>query len=204
MRILFCTLLLAMLYPRWSQAEELIPGVLAFDPPAFLASIPASGDRTNFQDGIRVVRRYAAADNDPRTSQRLVIVSLREIGVSPVAGTAAASNQAAGQALRDALQAVVNSTRNATNITAVTNATVGGLPAWIISYQVPRPYWQKPESELFPYEIYWVKVQTNQVVEIKLIADSPEHLETLKACLPRFKITQANPAVATETSGVTR
>lgn len=182
-----------MLGLRWAPAEELVSGVLAFDPPPFLVSAPGIHDSTNFQDGLRVVRRYAASDNDPRTSQRLVIVSLREIGASPLAVNASAENPPDSQTLREALQTAVNSTRNATNITAVTNAAVGGLPAWIVSYQLPRPYWQQPTGEFFPYEIYWVKVQPNQVAEIKLIADSPEHLESLKACLPRFKFTPLDP-----------
>ena len=193
MRILFCTILLATVFPRWSHAEELISGVLAFDPPSFLSGIPSGRDSTNSENGIRIVRRYAAADNDPRTSQRLVIVSLREIRVVPDSVKIATDGRLDNQALGAAMQAAVNSIRNATNITSLTNAEVGGQAAWRISYQTPRPYWQKPDGELFPHEVYWVKVETNLVVEIKLIADSPEHLQTLESCLPRFKIKNQVP-----------
>lgn len=203
MRLLFCTLLLALLFPRWSPAEELISGVLAFDPPEFLSSTPAGHDSTNAANGIRIVRRYAAADNDPRTSQRLLIVSLREVGAVRNPGNLAAAGQLDDQALRDALLATAQATRNATHVTSVTNAEVGGQAAWLVAYQIPRPDWQKPDGELFPYAVYWVKLQTNQVAEIKLIADSPEHLQTLQTCLPRFKIKRANSSAATETTGIT-
>ena len=204
MRILFCTILLAITVPCWSHAEELISGELAFDPPSFLSSIPSIRDGTNSENGLRIVRRYAAADNDPRTSQRLVIVSLRELGAISASGKAAADGSLANQALRDAMQTAVNATRNATNVTSATETEVGGQVAWLVSYQVPRTYWQKPDGELFPYEVYWVRVQTNQVVEIKLIADSLEHLQTLKPCLSRFKITKSFPASSTtETTGLT-
>ena len=204
MRILFCTILLAITVPRWSHAEELVSGVLAFDPPAFLTGIPSIRDSTNSENGLRIVRRYAAADNDPRTSQRLVIVSRRVLGTTPDSGNVAADGSLTNQALRDAMQDAAKATRNATNVTSATETEVGGQAAWLVSYQVPRPYWQKPDGELFPYEVYWVRVQTNQVAEIKLIADSPEHLQTLKTCLPRFKITKSAPASsATETTGLT-
>jgi len=202
MRLLFYTLLFALTLPRWLPAEELIAGVLAFDPPAFLSPNTTVQGSTNAESDSRILRRYAAADNDPRTSQRLVIVSLREVGAAPDSGKVTAG-QWDNQALRDAMQAAVNATRNATNVTSLTNAAVGGQAAWGIAYQIPRPYWQKPAGELFPYEIYWVKVQTNQVAEIKLIADSAEHLQSLKACLPRFKISQSNPSAASVTTGAT-
>lgn len=203
MRLLFSTLLLALTLTRWLHAEELISGVLAFDPPAFLSGIPSVHDSTNSANGIRIVRRYAAADNDPRTSQRLVIVSLREVGPVPAAGTVAANGELDHPALRDALLTSAHATPNAAQITSVTNAEVGGQAAWLVSYQIPRPYWTKPAGGLFPYEVYWVPVQTNQVAEIKLIADSAEHLQSLKTCLPRFKILKPDPSTAKMTTSVT-
>jgi len=204
MRLLFCTILLTMLAPRWAHAEELVPGVLAFDPPAFLSGLPSGGDGTNSESGSRVLRRYAAADNDPRTSQRLLIVSLREIGAVADPEKISTGRPLDDQAMGAAMQIAVKSTRNAVNITSVTNAEVGGQAAWLVTYQIPRPYWQKPDAGLFPSEVYWVKIQTNQVAEIKLIADSVEHLQTLKTCLSRFKFTQPAPATAAETPGISR
>ena len=188
MRILFCTILLATMIPRWSHAEELISGVLAFDPPPFLSMSTLIHGGTNSESDSRIVRRYAATDNDPRTSQRLVMISVRETGTAADSGKAGNDRQPDTQTLRTEMQAAINSTRNATNVAPVTDAEVGGQTALLASYQMPRPYWQKPDGVLFPSEVYWVKVSTNQVVEIRLTADSMEHLQTLKACLPKFKI----------------
>jgi hypothetical protein len=200
MRLLFYTILLALPFPRWSHAEELVSGVLAFDPPAFLtASKPVHGG-TNSESGVHKVWRYAATDNDPRTSQRLLMVSIREIGVAADSGKAGNDRQSDALALRAEMQAAMNSTRNATQVAQVTDAEVGGQAALLASYQMPRPYWQKPDGALFPTEIYWVKVQTNQVAEIKLTADSAEHLQTLKICLPQFKITKTEAPPATKST----
>jgi hypothetical protein len=201
MRIIFCTILLALVFPRWSRAEELISDILAFDPPEFLSVSAPLPNSTNSETGLRIVRRYAARDNDPRTSQRLLIISLRETTAGTDSAPAVTSLRLEDRGLRAEMQAAVNSTPNVIHVSPVTNAEVGGQAALFASCSIPRPYWQKPEGELFPCEVYWVKVQTNRVVEIKLIADSPEHLQTLKACLPRFKIAKSNPSVAAETPG---
>ena len=86
----------------------------------------------------------------------------------------------------------MDSTRNATNITKVADAKVGGQPAFFVSYEVAQPYWPKKRGALFPFEVYWARIQTNRVVEIKLIADTTEHLETLRPCLDRFTIRRSD------------
>jgi hypothetical protein len=193
MRILFCTILLAILFPHGSPAGELVPDVLAFDPPAFLSADAFVGNNTNSENEIRKAWRYAATDNDPRTSQRLLIVSLREIGVATNSENTVSYRRLDDQAFRAEMLAAMNSTRNATNVSPVTDVEVGGTAALLASYELPRPYWQKSDGAFFPCEAYWVRVETNRVVEIKLVADSAEHLQTLKACLPKFKITPAVP-----------
>jgi hypothetical protein len=186
MRVLFCTMLLAILLPRWSHADELVADAFTFDPPAFLSASTFGNASTNSEGGILKVWHFTATDNDPRTSQRLLIVSIREI------------KAADDVALRSEMQSAMNSTRNANNVSTVTNAEVGEQAALLASYQLPRPYWQKSEGILFPCEVYWIRIQTNRVAEIKLIADSTEHLETLKSCLPKFKITKIDGMTATK------
>jgi hypothetical protein len=190
MRILFCTLLLVIVAPRGSHAEELIPGVLSFDPPAFLAAGPSVPARTNSVSGRREVWRYAATDNDPRASQRLLVISLRETDAASEATNAAPTPS--DPAFRAEMQAAMNATRNVTNVAPVTDAEVAGQPALRVTCQIPRPYWQEPDGALFSSEIYWVKIRTNEVVEIKLIADSTDHLQTLEACLPKFKFNRTD------------
>ena len=146
MRLLFCIILLAILFPRASPARELVPAVLAFDPPAFL-SISTNSENDK-------VWRYAATDNDPRTSQRLLIVSLREIGVATNSENAVIYRQLDDQAFRAEMQTAMNSTRNATNVSPVTDAEVGGQAALLATYELPQPYWQKPDGVFFPCEVY--------------------------------------------------
>lgn len=198
MRVLFCAMLLAILLSRWARAEELISGVLAFDPPAFLSPSVFGGEITN--SDIREIWRYAATDNNPRTSQRLLIVSIREMGVAT--DSEITNHYFDGNALRAAMQAAIKSTRDATNVSPVTDAEVDGQAALFASYQLPRPYWQKSDGAFFPCEAYWVRLQTNRVVEIKLVADSMEHLQTLKSCLPKFKITKIDDMPAAEPTAI--
>ena len=191
MRILFCIILLAILFPRGSPAGELVPDVLAFDPPAFLSADAFVGNNTNSENETRKIWRYAATDNDPRTSQRLLIVSLREIGVATNLENAVTYRRLDDQAFRAEMLAAMNSTRSATNVSPVTEVEVGGTAALLATYELPQPYWQKPDGVFCPCEVYWVRIETNRVAEIKLVADSAAHLQTLKACLPKFTITPA-------------
>jgi hypothetical protein len=196
MRVLFCTMLLAILLPRWSHAEELVADAFTFNPPAFLSASTFGSDNTNSADGILKAWHFAATDNNPRTSQRLFIISIREIGVAPDSGIT--NRQLDDKAFRAEMQSVMNSTRNATNVSPVADAEVGGASALLASCQLQRPYWQKPDDVFFPCEVYWVRIQANRVAEIKLIADSTEHLQTLKECLPKFKIIKVDEMTATK------
>jgi hypothetical protein len=197
-RILFCTILLAIIFPRWLHAEEFISDAFTFDPPAFLSASTFGRNSTNSENGILKVWHFAATDNDPRTSQRLLIISIREIGAAPDSEKAVTNRESDDKAFRAEMQAAMNSTRSATNISPVTDAEVGGTAALLASCRLQRPYWQKPDGVFFPCEVYWVRVQTNRVAEIRLIADSTEHLETLKSCLPKFKITKTDGMTATK------
>jgi hypothetical protein len=203
MHILFYTILLAMISPCRSHAEELISDVLTFNPPAFLSARPSFQAGTNSESAPRTIWRYAATDNDPRTSQRLLTISLREMGTRMDSAPAVTSLQSDDPVLKAEMQVAMNSTPNVIPVSPVTNAVIAGQPAWLATCEIPRPYWQKPNNEFFPCEVYWVKVQSNRVAEIKLIADSPEHLQTLKTCLPGFKIKKPDLSPETETADVT-
>jgi hypothetical protein len=85
------------------------------------------------------------------------------------------------------MQAEVAGHRQVTNLTSVADAKVGNQSALRVSYQVADTF--KP-GVLFPIEVYWVRFQTNRVLEIELTADTPKHLDTLRPCLARFKITK--------------
>lgn len=193
-----------MMLPRWTQAEDLIPEVLAFDPPSFLSVSTIGQEKIDPAGDTREIRRYAATDNDPRTSQRIVIISERKVGTGPDLDKATPGQPLDGKSISAEMTATVKAAGSVTNVSSVTHAEVGGQPAWLISYQMPRPYWQDPDSVFIDYDVYWVRVQTNHVIEVKLIADSKEHLETLKTCLPQFKITKSASPAAGEATGTTQ
>lgn len=113
---------------------------------------------------------------------------MREVGFAIGPGKVTTYHKLDDKSLRDWMQTTVVGTRSVTNHARVADAKVGGQPALSVSYQVAQPYWPKKPGALFPFEVYWVRIQTNRVLEIELIADSPEHLETLRPCLTKFKI----------------
>ena len=185
----FCfTLLLAIVFPCALHGEDLIPGIVTFDPPPFLNGGTSGRGSDDLFSGTGEVRQYSAADNDIRTSQRRLHVNVRAVGFSIGDGKVVTYHQLDDKALRGWMQAVMDSNRNATNIARVADAKVGGQPALVASYQVAQWAWPKEPGALFPIEVYWVRIQTNRVVEIELIADTPKHLETLRPCLGNFSI----------------
>lgn len=192
MRLIFFPLFLLVVFQCSSRGDELVPGVVTFDPPAFLyggASRPPGDD--SFAR-IHEIGQYHAGDNDLRTGQRLVIVNVREVGFSIDPDKVITYQKLDDSELRAWMQSMADSTHNATNITQVADAKVGGKAALMVSYQVAQPNWPKNPGALFPFEIYWERVQTNRVVEIKLIADTPEHLDTLRPCLEKFTIKRSD------------
>jgi len=188
MRVLYFSIILAVASPFVSKGDDLIPGVLKFDPHAFLESGRAGRARDDIFSGVGELRRYGAKDNDIRTGQRDVIINVRGVGFSIGDGKVVTYHRLDEAALRAWMQTVVDSTPNATNITKVTDAKVGDQSALFASYQIAQPYWSKKPGAFFPFEVYWVRVQTNRVVEIQLIGDTPEHLETLRPCLTKFTV----------------
>ena len=192
MRTVILSLFLVVVLPSISHGDDLIPGVVSFDPPAFLHGGTSGQHSDDIFSGVGEIRQYGAGDNDIRTGQRLVVINVREVGFSTGAGKVVTYQKLDDKALRAWMQTAMDSTRNATNITKVADAKVGGQAALFASYQVAQPYWPKKPGALFPFEVYWVRIQTNRVVEIKLVADSPEHLETLKPCLTKFRIKRSD------------
>jgi hypothetical protein len=186
------TLFLLVVFQCISRGDEVIPGVVTFDPPAFLHGDSSSHRSDNIFSGVREIRQYGGNDNDIRTEQRLVIINVREVGFSIGQGNVVTYQKLDDKALRAWMQAYVDLPADATNVSNVVDAKVGGKAALMISYQVAQPYWPKKRGALFPFEVYWERVQTNRVVEIKLVADTPKHLNTLRPCLDKFTIKKSD------------
>ena len=189
MRAVFISLLL-VLFPWVSRGEDLIPGVAAFEPPDFLNGGTSGHASDDIFSGVGELRRYGGKDNDIRTEQRLIIINMREVGFTIGPGKVVTYHKLDDKALRDSMPATVVGNRNVTNLTTVADAKVGNQSALYVSYQIAQPYWPKKPGALFPFEVYWVRFQANRVLEIVLMADTPEHLDTLRPCLRKFKITR--------------
>jgi hypothetical protein len=190
MRIAFLSLLLALTFPCPCHGAELIPGVATFDPPEFLYDAGAGHASDDMFSGVGELRRYEGKDNDIRTGQREIAINVREVGFTIGPGKVVTYQKLDDKALRDSMQSTVVGHRHVTNLTAAADAKVGNQPALYVSYQIAQPYWPKKPGALFPFEVYWVRFQTNRVLEIELTADTREHLDTLRPCLTRFKITK--------------
>ena len=190
MRIAFVSLLLALALPRPSHGADLIPSVATFDPPEFLYDAGAGHASDDIFSGVGELRRYEGKDNDIRTGQREITISVREVGCTIGPGKVVTYQKLDDKALRDSMKATVVGHRYVTNLTAAADAKVGNQPALYVSYQIAQPYWPKKPGALFLFEVYWVRFQTNRVLEIELTADIPEHLDTLRPCLTKFSITR--------------
>ena len=190
MRVAHFSLLLLALFSWLSHGEDLIPGVATFDPPAFLNGGTSGHASDDIFSGVGELRRYGGKDNDIRTELRDIIINVREVGFNIGSGKVVTYHKLDDKALRDWMQATVVGHRHVTNLTTVADAKVGNQPALYVSYQIAQLYWPKKPGALFPFEVYWVRFQTNRVLEIELSADTPEHLDTLRPCLTKFKITR--------------
>jgi hypothetical protein len=183
-RTLPLLMFLVLTFQCVSRGDDIIPGIVTFDPPAFLHGGTSGQDSDDKFGKVTGVRQYFAKDNNIKKGERLVVINARK--VAPSIGR---DNQKYDDiALRAWMQHVTVSSLDATNITKVTDAKVSGEPALLISYQVAQPNWPKKQEALFRFEVYWVTIATNRVMEIELIADTSEHLETLRTCLDRFTI----------------
>ena len=190
-RTLLLLMFLVLTFQCVSRGDDIIPGIVTFDPPAFLHSGTSGQDSNDKFGKIAGVRQYFAKDNDVRKGERLVVINVRE-----VASSIGHDNQKHDDtALHAWMQQVTVSSLDATNITKVTDAKVSGEPSLLISYQVAQPNWPKKQEALFRFEVYWVRIQTNRVMEVELIADTSEHLSTLRPCLDRFTIRASDKVI---------
>lgn len=188
MRASIQIILFAILFPCLLPAEEIITGLISFDPPPFLrGGIPGGGPGENPFSGVGRVRVYFASDNSGQ-SHRQVDVNLRLVGFIIGEGKRVTLRQLDDKAFRTEMETVIKRSDGATNVSAVTDANLGGQPALQISYEEPAPNFRK--DAVMEFDIYWVLIQSNRVIEVKLAADSKGRLGSLEDCLSGFKITK--------------
>jgi hypothetical protein len=167
--ILFATVLIC----SSARSDELIRGLLSFDPPPSLHQFFAV---TNVEvSGLGPLREYHISDYSLEGS---LLVDLRKAGSSD------------DGVFRTDMHARFKAFGRATNIIDLDDITIGGQPAMGVTYQLPDSG-RKHTIEFI--EIYWVRIAEDRIVEISLYADSPERLKILKQSLQRFKITKKIP-----------
>jgi hypothetical protein len=188
MRAVILPVLLAIVFPCLAHGDDLIPGVVSFDPPAFLYVSTYGRASDNIFSGVGELREYHAGDNDIRTGQRDLFINVKEVGFFIGPGKVVTYQKLNDKGLRAWMQNALNPNRNGTNSIKVADAIVGGQPSLTASYKVAQPNWHKKPGALFSFEVYWVRIHPNRVLEIELVADTPEHMDTLRPCLNKFRI----------------
>ncbi|HTH49763.1 MAG TPA: hypothetical protein VMB21_19775 [Candidatus Limnocylindria bacterium] len=191
MRITVFILLFASLLTVDSRGEDLIPGHLSFDLPPYMNGGPPG--RSDPGDDpfspVREIRRYAVTRTNWDAGFNNMFVSLRDVGYSIGNGKVITYRKLDDKALRTCMQETTTKQGHGTNFTQVANAKVGGLAALVVAYDVPQPPYGSRPATVARIESYWVKVQANRVLEIKLWAQDPKTLAALRSSLDRFKIT---------------
>jgi len=193
MRFFTKIVLFSVLFPSLLRAEDIITGLISFDHPPFLrGGLPNGGPGANPFSGVGRVRVYFASDNSGG-SHRQINVNLRTIGFAIGEGKRVSFRLLDNNSLREEMETAVKSndgsSENATNISAIADADLGGQSALRISYEKPAPGFSK--GAIMKFEIFWVTIQSNRVIEVVLSANSKDRLQSLENCLSGFKITKS-------------
>ncbi len=179
MRTLIILAIFAMSFTLRSHAEEIIPGVLTFDCPTNFGGFGSGEDPGDPPFPQRFgYREYLANDG------RQININVRMVECYTNKGYGLLIREPDDNELKEKLAGLIKSYSNATNAPPVVDTKIDGQKAISISYV----------SHVGPmtlhFENYWVKVQSNAVVEILLstTADSEESLHSMRPYLSKIKI----------------
>ena len=180
---------LAFLFASYLHAEVLIPGVLEFEPPPFLESFKPSADNGSnpFAGNWAVPLREYLARGNSIPQMRQINVNLRTIGFTIGEGKRITYRSLTDKDVCDEMRLLMRSGRT-TNISEIVETKLGGQPALLLKSTPAAADDQKNAATHF--ELFWVRYQTNQVIEVMLVAHSRTNLQSLDECLSRFKITK--------------
>ena len=177
------TLLFALLVSCWAHAEEVIPGVLTFTPPAGFAASRSGGDPgDNPFSGVGQLRTYASHDGQ-------IDINVRFVGFSIGEGKLVTYRQLDENGIKQEMSDFSKSLSNSTNVTmtAVAVTNLGGQKAFSFTFHsIVREYGRHIYGD-----IYWVRIDTNRVVEVELSTNSDKSLSKLRLSLSGFKITKS-------------
>jgi hypothetical protein len=119
-------------------------------------------------------------------------VNLRSVGFTIGEGKRVTFSQLDDNAYRNEMETVIKSNdgsgETATNVSLVTDTDLGGQSALRISYEKPAPSFGK--GAIMQFDVFWVIIQSNRVIEVVLCANTKDRLRSLEDCLSDFKITK--------------
>ena len=158
------TFIFVLVVSCWAHAEEVIPGILTFTPPASFGAFKSGGDPgDNPFSGVGQAREYLSPDG------KQININVRLVDDNGV---------------KQEMLNFSKSLPNITNMTAIVETNLGGQKAFSFTFHAfVRDY----GIHLYG-DIYWVRIDTNRVVEVELSTHSDAALIELRQSLPDFKI----------------
>jgi|ERR1017187_3003360 hypothetical protein len=173
------TFIFALLVSCWARAEEVIPGILTFTPPASFGAFQLGGDPgDNPFSGVGQAREYLAPDG------KQININMRLVGFSIGEGKRVTYRQLDDNGVKQEMVDFAKSLPNITNITAVAATQLGGQKAFSFTFHaIVRDY----GIHLYG-DIYWVRIDTNRVVEVELSTHSDAALVELRQSISSLKI----------------
>jgi hypothetical protein len=175
------TFIFALIISSWAHAEEVIPGILTFTPPAsFGAFQPSSdsGDGDNPFSGVGQVREYLAPDGSQ------IDINVRLVGFSIGEGKGVAYRQLDDAEVKQEMLRFAKSHSNITNTVTILETKLDDKKAFSFTFHVIVGDY----ATHIDADFYWVRIDTNRVVEVELSAHSDTALVELRKSLSGFKI----------------
>ena len=173
------TFIFVLVVSCWAHAEEVIPGILTFTPPASFGAFKSGGDPgDNPFSGVGQAREYLSPDG------KQININVRLVGFSIGEGKRVTYQQLDDNGVKQEMLNFSKSLPNITNMTAIVETNLGGQKAFSFTFHAfVRDY----GIHLYG-DIYWVRIDTNRVVEVELSTHSDAALIELRQSLPDFKI----------------
>ena len=176
------TFLFTLIFSFWAQAEDVIPGIVTFTAPTGFDAFQSGGDSgDNPFGGVGPIREYLSHDG------KQININARLVGFSIGEGKQVTYRQLDDTGVKQEMLDFAKSLPNITNMTAVAETKLGGQKAFSFTFHaIVRDY----GIHLYG-DIYWVRVDTNRVVEVELSAHSDAALIELRKSLSGFKINKS-------------
>jgi hypothetical protein len=163
-----------------SVGEILIPGMVTYDPPPFFAG---RGPRTPTFINPTVCKYSSKIRNG---ELRELQVALRSVGIERLEGGKYAYKQVDDEEIKEILMKHIRRPSNEPKVKKVEQFEFSGNKAFRVRCAIPRPEFRK--GGVFHIEIIWVRIKPHMILELHMLATTPEMLESIRKSLSTFKI----------------